>query len=208
MKTYLANIEYAVKKLFEAINHEEDEFIDLITKREAALREPEFLKNLGWEHDLQEDFDETRVMTFFHRAAEARKNLPKRLKEIDQEIVEITDNIRLHSESTKILCGSLLQFAKQGISIVYKNLSACPPGRYIGEETLKNIIWQGRNHALHYEESPNHNQQVKQCFKLLEDFGLGFCLDNQPGENLSKEIIHLLGWSGYSTFGEDMLLLS
>ena len=208
MKTYLANIEYAVKKLFEAINHEEDEFINLITKREAALREPEFLKNLGWEHDLQEDFDQTRVMTFFHRAAQAREKLPKRLKEIDQEIIEITDNIRLHSESTKILCGSLLQFAKQGISIVHKNLSACPIGRNIGQETLKNIILQGRNHALHYEESPNHNQQVKQCFKNLEDFGLRFCLDNQPGENLSKGIIHLLGWSGYSTFEEDMLLLS
>ena len=208
MKTFLANIEYAVKKLFEAINHEEDELIDLITKREAALREPEFFKNIGWEHDLQEDFDETRVMSFFYRAEKARKTLPKSLKYIDQNIVEISDNIRLHSESIKILCGSLLQFAKQGISIVHKNLIVCPPGRYIGQETLKNILWQGRNHALHYEESPNHNPQVKQCFKLLEDFGLGFSLDNQPGENLSKEIIHLLGWSGYSTFEEDMLLLS
>jgi hypothetical protein len=208
MKTYLANTEYAVKKIFEAIKHEEDEFINLITKREAALKEPKFLKNIGWERGLHKDFDETRVMILFHRAVEARKRLPKRLKEIDKKIEDITDNIKLHSESSKVLCGSLLQFAKQGISIIHKKLSACPSGREIGQETLKNIIWQGRNHALHYEESPNHKQQVRRCFKNLEDFGLRFCLDNQPNENLSKEIIHLLGWSGYSTFKEDMLLLS
>jgi hypothetical protein len=208
MEKYLANTEYAVRKLFESINHEEDELISLITERETALKEPEYLERLSWEHDLQEDFDETRVMNFFYRAEEARKNLSQRLKEIDQEIVNITDNIQLHSESAKILCGSLLQFAKQGISIVHRTINNCPPGRAMGREYLKNIIWQGRNHAIHFEKSPNHNPAVRQCFRNLEDFGLCFCLDNHPGENLSKEIIRLLGWSGYSAFEEDMLLLS
>lgn len=147
-------------------------------------------------------------MNLFYRAEEARKNLSQRLKEIDQEIVRITDNIQLHSESAKILCGSILQFAKQGISTVHKSLNNCPAGRTIGKECLKNIIWQGRNHAIHFEESPNHNPAVKQCFQNLEDFGLCFCLDNYPGENMSKEIIRLLGWAGYTTFEEDMLLLS
>lgn len=48
MEKYLANTEYAVRKLFEAINHEDDELISLITEREAALKEPEYLERLGW----------------------------------------------------------------------------------------------------------------------------------------------------------------
>ena len=126
-----------------------------------------------------------------------------------QKIQGITDNIQLHAVSATILCGALLQFAKQGISIVHKSLATCPAGRIIGSESLKNIIWQGRNHAIHYEESPNHNQAVKNCFANLEaHFGLQFSLENHPRENLSKEIIRVLGWYGYTTFEEDMLLLS
>ncbi len=188
MKTYLSNIEYAVKKLFGAINHEEDELISLISEREAALKEPKFLENLG---------------------GEARKNLPKKLAETDKQIEKITDDIHLHSNSAKILCGALLQFAKQGISIVHKDYIVCPDGRMVGSQSLKEIIWQARNHGIHYEESPNHNPKVIDCFAALEaDFGLQFSLQAHPGENLSKEVIKVLGWYGYSTFQEDMLLLS
>ena len=96
MNTYLKNTEHAVTKLFEAINHEKDELMSLIGAREGALKEPEFLDKLGWDCDLQEDFDETRVMNHFHRAAEARKALPEKLAKIDQKIKDITDNISLH----------------------------------------------------------------------------------------------------------------
>jgi hypothetical protein len=209
MKRYLQNIEHAVNKIFEAINHEKDELISLIQEREGALKEPEFLTKLGWDCDLQEDFDETRVMNFFYTAAEARKVLPARLAEIDHKIKKITDNISLHESSERILCGAILQFAKQGISLIHQNLDNCPPGRKVGSQDLKDVIWQARNHAIHHEESPNHNKKVLDCFSILEtDFGVKFSLQYHPGVNLSKEVIETLHWHGPVAFWEDMLLLS
>jgi hypothetical protein len=177
--------------------------MSLIQARESALKEPEYLERLGW------DFDETRVRNLFHRAAEARKALPAKLAEIDHKIENITDNISLHESSERILCGAILQFAKQGISVVHGNLVNCPPGRRVGSQDLKDVILQARNHAMHHEESPNHNQNVLNCFSLLEaDFGVKFSLQNHPGTNLSKEVIETLHWHGFVTFSEDMFLLS
>ena len=116
MNTYLQNIEYAATKVFEAINHETDELMTLIQERDGSLKEPEYLEKLGWECDLQEDFDETRIMNLFYRAAEARKTLSSRLAAIDQKIEKTTESIDYHESSVRILCGSILQFAKQGIT--------------------------------------------------------------------------------------------
>ncbi len=208
MNSYLKNIEHAATKIFEAINHEKDKLMSLIQERNSALKEPEYLERLGWDCDLQEDFDETRVMNLFDRAAEARIALPAKLDEIDSQIENITNNIFLHESSERILCGAILQFSKQGISVVHGNLANCPPGRKVGTQDLKDVIWQARNHAIHHEESPNHNQNVLNCFSLLEaDFGTIFSLQNHPGTNLSKEVIETLHWNGFETFSEDMLLL-
>ena len=176
MDRYLLNIEYAVKRIFEAIYQETDVLMDLLCE-EARLRE---------------------------------RNLPNDLATVDTNIRETVARMSVHKQSVGILCGVLLQFAKQGISLVHETFHSCPDGRMIGmAEPLKNVIWQGRNHAIHYEESPNHSCAVKECFAHLEEeHGPQFSLSNHPCQNLSKEIVDLLGWSGYPTFQEDMLLLS
>ena len=140
---------------------------------------------------------------------EERQNCPSNVPQIDHNIIKITDNISFHENSERILSGAILQFAKQGISIVHKNPKNCPPGRKVGSQDLRNVIWQARNHAMHYEESPKHKPEVLECFKTLElDFGPQFSLYAHPGVNLSKEVVEVLSWHGFETFREDMLLLS
>lgn len=102
---------------------------------------------------------------------------------------------------------SLLQIAKQGISTVHGNPINCPLGRSIGTETLKNIIWQGRNQSIHCEEG-NPNQKVKDCFSnLATDFGSDFDLTVNYTDNKARRIIDLLNWNTYDKYENDMISL-
>jgi len=46
--------------------------------------------------------------------------------------------------STNAQSGNILQYAKQGISLVHRGLNACPEGRHIGTVPVRDVIWQGR----------------------------------------------------------------
>jgi hypothetical protein len=103
------------------------------------------------------------------------------------------------------LAGNLLQFAKQGISIVHGNLQNCPEGRYIGTQTLKSVIWCGRNQSLHWEEG-SLSVKVMGCFRRLSiengisRFGMF------TAKNLGFEVVQLLGWRTFKDFSSDLLL--
>ncbi len=100
---------------------------------------------------------------------------------------------------------SLLQYGKQGISLVYGKPSNCPDGRLIGTQSLRDVIWQGRNHALHWEEG-NPKAAVEDCFqKLAADFDPGFA--DYATRNLAFAVVEVLGWTSFDAFKADMLTL-
>jgi hypothetical protein len=68
--------------------------------------------------------------------------------------------------STEAQSASILQYAKQGISLVHGDLAAGPAGRMIGAQPLKNVIWQSRNQALHWEDD-SFSKAVNLCFEEL-----------------------------------------
>lgn len=123
-------------------------------------------------------------------------------KRFSSEISEITVLHNSLSPTYNALAGALLQIAKQGVSIRYGSLVLCPKGRAIGtNECLKNVIWQGRNQSMHYEEGTYH-APVQTCYSNLEsDFGVQFTLGTS---NLALITIDLLGWSEYTQYENDM----
>ena len=85
-----------------------------------------------------------------------------------------------------------------------ESLTKCPDGRIIGQESLKNIIWQGRNQAMHFEEG-KYRKVVVKCFTKLEiNFGNRFELSDK---NLAYDVLMLLGWESYTAYEKDMTLL-
>lgn len=114
--------------------------------------------------------------------------------------------ITVHTFSRSAQSGSILQYAKQGISLAHGGLDKCPEGRSIGSQSLKNIVWQGRNQAMHWEEGDLH-EVVKNCFNaLFKDFGKAF-LDFHS-QSLAFEVIGTLQWHEFADFEKDMLSLS
>src|SRR5205085_1103080 len=95
----------------------------------------------------------------------------KELYHNDKEREELVNLIATHALSVGSLAGSLLQHAKQGVSLVHGKPEKCPAGRSVGSQDLKEVIWQGRNQAIHWEEG-KFKQSLEKCFESLrKDFG-------------------------------------
>lgn len=111
--------------------------------------------------------------------------------------------------STAVLCGAVLQIAKQGISIVHKQAArGFTGGRQIAGMPLAEVIFEGRNQALHHEEGRFHNP-CQTCFMKLERvYDDRFSLALHPHENLSVHIIDVLGWHSYAAYEQDMRSLA
>jgi hypothetical protein len=107
--------------------------------------------------------------------------------------------------SLSALAGSLLQYGKQGISVVHQGVAACPPGRALGNQTLRDVIWQGRNQALHWEDG-RFSEQVKDCFD-----GLSNSVDPKfstiGAGSLAFEVVVLVNWKSFADFERDLLSL-
>lgn len=124
----------------------------------------------------------------------------------EQEYKRLEWRIKVRKFSTYSLAGALLQFAKQGISTVHGNKENCPDGRYIGSQPLKTIIWEGRNQALHWEEGNFKNKRLCQCFDTLaKEIDPKFA--NYTTQNMALDIVELLGWTTFTAFKRDLLLL-
>lgn len=118
---------------------------------------------------------------------------------------ELEALIEVRRFSTNAQAGNLLQYAKQGISTVHQGKSACADGRpVLGGVSLRDVAWEGRNQAQHWEEG-KPNKGVQECFDALA------AVDSRFGpyrtENLAFEIVNLLGWREFPDFERDMLKL-
>ncbi|MEC2073404.1 hypothetical protein [Alkalihalophilus marmarensis] len=197
MSIYIKETKFAASNLIKLIHDEEDQLIKLrstLTKKEKHHRflYDDFIRK---DFDPDDHFNEHQMMYAFTKQAAYYES---QIKPLTLEIDELKDSISAKQESIKSLSGALLQIAKQGISIVHGTLESCPNGRVIKNESIKNIIWQGRNQSIHYEER-RFRPAVIQCFE-----NIGITLNN---ENLAKEIIDLLNWRTYANYETDITSL-
>lgn len=133
------------------------------------------------------------------------ESIPK----LENEINDTIEPINNKEISYLALGRSILQIAKQGISKTHGNPQNYPYGRIITTQSLKNIVWQGRNQAIHHEEG-NYNNNVKDCFTdLKNNFGVDFDLSVNSTKNLSTKVIdRVLKWHSYIDYYNDMISLS
>lgn len=139
-------------------------------------------------------------MAAFHRMAEANQEANVVRPEIDS----LRASIGAKQQAVQSICGALLQVAKQGISFVHGSKSTAPVGRAVGTSHLRDVIWAGRNQAIHYEDGV-FNHSVTSVFSQLEvSFGTGFSLAAHPKLSRAAQIVKLLGWTEYKQYESDM----
>lgn len=90
-----------------------------------------------------------------------------------------------------IAAGAVLQVGKQALSYRFGPKGSIPiaNARCIGTQTVIDVIWEGRNHAMHWEESKPGNAKVMML--TLQGDGL---LNVRPGENQAADLLEILGW--------------
>ena len=203
MNPYLSETEYAVQNLLLLVNKEEAllaEKLFALTSTEAKLRVHQ------WDFessDLNDDFSEAYVMAAFGRMA----NAAKETESLRREASELQALVGIRQAAIQAICGAILQIAKQGISVVHGGLSDAPTGRMIGSAGVRDIIWQGRNQSLHYEEG-KPKKGVLDLFATLEkEQGPQFSLTHHASQNRAAQVVQLLGWTTYAAYLSDMSMV-
>src|SRR5258708_19061647 len=169
MRSYLTEIEHATKQTIDAVWHDHNELEKLKIKQqrshaemEDGYRRSEFIAMNAI--DAYDDMEATAAHWGTYFGAD------KEHHSVSKKVGQSTSLIVVRTFSTAAQSATLLQYGKQGISYVHQELSNCPPGRMVGTQPLRDVIWQGRNHGLHWEVGQPH-PPVQRCFdRLAADF--------------------------------------
>jgi hypothetical protein len=113
-----------------------------------------------------------------------------------------------HKLSLALAAASLLQVAKQALSFAAGKPCECAPGRVFGATNLRDVIVEGRNQALHFEENAPRKGVTAVFAALEQGFGPRFRLQLAQPECLAPEVVELLGWRSFDDVKKDLMSLS
>jgi hypothetical protein len=197
---YVVDTRHAAEILISGAYGEEAELQKISEALHSAQAELKSLYRHVEFSNLNPDLDDDGIGT--SARWEAHFDVGPKADRLQEQVARLQQSIADKQFSAGVLAGGLLQIAKQGISDAYGGLDTCPPGRNVGSQCLKSVIWQGRNQSMHYEEghlSPN----VVTCFEtLFADFGGDF--RTPLTRNLALDVVKVLGWSDLKQFEADL----
>lgn len=174
----------------------------------------EKFSRIVWADGTEEEFSDLRV-----RSIEKLKTVGNLKSQLD-EIQSLYHNaLLIINNPLQSISQALLQIAKQGISSEHcKNKYDCSTnlaniGKQINNKfnvSILDIIWEGRNQSIHYEEANPHSN-VRTCFNQLlldSDIKCQSLVGYDLGQNKAYEIVKILDWTDISNYEQDLLSLS
>ncbi len=199
---YLTEIEYAATQVIESLWHEHKE-AEVLRKEIEALRKAveENYARAHWIQQNAEDADDVMLGVGIHWDTYFGEDKDQYYK--SKDLKDLEDRLVTREFSFASLAGTLLQFAKQGLSAVYGSPSNWPAGKAIGSQPLKVVILEARNQSEHWEEG-NPRPRVEGCFQALEA-EKGNVFGQYKIKNLAFEVVSMLGWNTFADFKNDML---
>ena len=199
---YLNEMEYAVTRVIESLWHERDEAAGL--RKEIDELRKVAADNYARAQFIQqnaEDTDDLMIGVGIHWDTYFGEDKEQYYKSKDLGVLE--ERLAAREFSYSSLAGTLLQYAKQGLSASFGKPANWPNGRLVSSQDLKTIILESRNQSEHWEEG-NPFPKVEQCFNTLAaEKGPEFA--QYKTKNLAFEIVSMLGWRSYADFKNDLL---
>lgn len=93
-------------------------------------------------------------------------------------------------EAMAVIAGAVLQLAKQVLSFRFGPKSSLPTSRLVGSQHLTELIWEGRNHSMHWEENSSKMPVDAMLQTLAKNFGLTLL----PNKNHAWTILSAIKW--------------
>jgi hypothetical protein len=196
MNKYIDETKYATSSLIELIWADFDKLEELNTHLKKLTAE----FDVKYQIFLANEFHP--AANYYHaQMAKAHIGIAKPKAELDNEIKEVSDSIDAKSASIAALSGAILQLAKQCISLKYGKPQNAPDGDSIGGILIKDIIFEGRNQSIHYENPREISDNVVAMFVKLDALrNDGNIWDAKSQTNFAFQIVNLLSWRTYSDF--------
>jgi hypothetical protein len=200
MLTYLSEIEYAATESINLMWKEVEEVARLESElkplAQATQRDYRQAEAIAMMND-----DDDGISTLLHW--ETYFGVDKNRHHKEEEVQAVAERVATHQKSVALIAGSLLQYAKQGLSQVYGSPQHWPAWAAIGTQGFGNIILQSRNQTMHWD-TPPLTQRVQDCFtKMATEVDPVF---NQfHARSLAFEVVSELKWKNFAKFRADML---
>lgn len=199
---YLNEMEYAVSRVIESLWHEHDEAEKLRKEINGLQRVvADNYRRAQFIQQNAEDADDQMLGVGIHWDTYFDEDKEQYYKSKDLDVLEARLASREFSFSS--LAGTLLQYAKQGLSASFGKPANWPNGRLVGSQHLKTVILESRNQSEHWEEGKPF-PKVEQCFKTLATEN-GAEFSHYKTKNLAFEVVSILGWCTYTDFKNDLL---
>ena len=152
---------------------------------------------------VDNDLDDEGIGTFLYH--ETYFGVDKDRHHAAADLSELKALRDTRTQSRAAVAGSLLQIAKQVLSQFHGGFGSIPTGRPVLGVDLKDVIWQGRNQSLHWEEG-NPRQPIIDCFSTLAVSDAAFA--TFANDNLAFEIVSALDWRDWGRMENDLLSLT
>jgi hypothetical protein len=106
-------------------------------------------------------------------------------------------------KSIPSLAGAVLQLAQQTLSLRYGKKPSLEYARMIKTQCVVEVIWEGRNHAMHWDDK----KPKAPVMGMLATLSMDYQLSLEPGRNHSLAILKAMGWVNPASVANELFTL-
>lgn len=187
---FIENSRPAIEHLFGALG----EYNRVLERAQNTVEEIESSKQLLSDLFMYRDQWSPNANHYYAQYMMRMEELEKQ-KAADQEddaekLEKALFNIGSTVESMSGLAGAVLQIGKQALSIRHAGKPNLPAARTIGIQNIVEVVWEGRNHAMHWDEG-TPKVRVK---NMLDALATDLNITIEVGKNNCLSILGALEW--------------
>jgi membrane-associated HD superfamily phosphohydrolase len=187
---FLENSRPAIEHIFGALSSYNEVLEKAQTTVEEIERSKQFLSDLFMYRDQWSPNANHHYEQYMMRIEELEKQKKEKQENDDNQLESALLNIGSSVESMSGLAGTILQIGKQSLSLRHSGKPNLPGARIIGTQNIVEVVWEGRNHAMHWEEGAPRERVRNMLNSLATD--LNITIENDKNNCLS--ILGALGW--------------
>lgn len=200
---FIENSRHALNHLFDAISEYNNVLVAAQKDVEEIENSQKALSDLFMYRDQWSVNANYHYAQYIARMAHLNTQKQKAAKDLDVKLNNALSSIGATVDSMSSLAGSVLQIAKQVLSLRHGGKPTIPTSRTIGSQSIIEIIWEGRNHAMHWDEGAPRARVQTMLITLHADLGLNIVI----GYNNCMSILGALGWNSTDAVVGDLYAL-